>query len=149
MRHLYVKHQRTSQSGVPSLKDKGLLVSENTEKAEVLSRQFISAHSEGTTYRPTGEEMTQKCTLEGKRDDFLTLPLFKITTAKKQSRKTTSFTGMSWRMLSPQDTSGSPFKLTANGMSTLRPSLRREIGCFVSSGGTSRLAQNLSKSKPT
>ena len=75
----YMKHQRNSQSGVPPLKDKGLLVTDNTEKAEVLSRQFISAYSQGKKY--SAEEMLTKCKLEGKKEDFPTMPDFKITTA--------------------------------------------------------------------
>ena len=75
----YIKHQRTSQSGVSPLKEKGRLVTDCKEKAEILSRQFISAYSEGKTY--SAEEAKEKCETQGNRV-FPTMPDLRITTAE-------------------------------------------------------------------
>ena len=82
----YIKHQRTSQAGVSPLKENGRLATDSKEKAEILSRQFISAYSEGRKYSP--EEAKEKCKMQDsndKKSDFTsnhpTMPDFIITTA--------------------------------------------------------------------
>ncbi|KAL8615642.1 hypothetical protein ACOMHN_026632 [Nucella lapillus] len=49
----YIKHQRTSQSGVPPLKVQGRLVTDSKAKAEALNSQFFTAFSEGKQYKST------------------------------------------------------------------------------------------------
>ena len=55
----YIKHQRSSSTGVAPLKIDGRLLSNPTEQAEALNRQFHSAFSEGKEY--SREEFRQKC----------------------------------------------------------------------------------------
>ncbi|KAL8579531.1 hypothetical protein ACOMHN_025484 [Nucella lapillus] len=73
----YIKHQRTSQSGVPPLKVQGRLVTDSKAKAEALNSQFFTAFSEGKQYKST--EVREKCSMPGSREDFPTMPVFSIT----------------------------------------------------------------------
>ena len=56
--YTFVKHQRSSGSGIPPLKVDGHLVSESKAQAEVLNRQFQSVFSDGREY--TEEEFRAK-----------------------------------------------------------------------------------------
>ena len=58
----YVKKQRKSNSGVPPLKDNGVLITDAKGKAELLNRQFDQAFSDGKVY--TDENIKQKCSVE-------------------------------------------------------------------------------------
>ena len=57
----YIKKQRKSNIGVPPLKENGILITDPTEKANVLNRQFDHAFSEGKVY--TSESIKNKCSL--------------------------------------------------------------------------------------
>ncbi|CAH1245879.1 Hypp7594 [Branchiostoma lanceolatum] len=64
----YVKHQRSTTTGVPALKSNGKLVTDPKKKAELLNKQFYSAFSEGTAY--TASDFKDRCSLPDSRDDF-------------------------------------------------------------------------------
>ena len=57
----YVKNQRKSNVGIPPLKENGVLITDPTEKANVLNRQFDNAFSEGRVYTP--DSIKNKCSL--------------------------------------------------------------------------------------
>ena len=46
----YIKEMRSSNIGVPPLKDKGILITDPKSKAQVLNNQFNEAFSEGKCY---------------------------------------------------------------------------------------------------
>ena len=54
----YIKHQRSSNTGVASLKKDGRLTSDPKEQVEVLNLQFQSVFGDGKRY--TEEEFKQK-----------------------------------------------------------------------------------------
>ena len=58
----FIKHQRTSKTGVSPLKVNGKLFAEPKEKAEILNSQFQAVFSEGKEY--TQEEFKEKCPME-------------------------------------------------------------------------------------
>ena len=55
----YLKHKKSTNSGVAPLKDQGQLITEPEAKAELLNNQFNSAFSVGTIYSDT--EILEKC----------------------------------------------------------------------------------------
>ena len=57
----YIKHARSASSGIPPLKDDSKLITDPTEKAELLNSQFNKAFSDGKEY--TSEEFEAKCQL--------------------------------------------------------------------------------------
>eukprot|EP00745_Piridium_sociabile_P041733 TRINITY_DN82982_c0_g1_i5.p1 TRINITY_DN82982_c0_g1~~TRINITY_DN82982_c0_g1_i5.p1 ORF type:complete len:1008 (+),score=211.04 TRINITY_DN82982_c0_g1_i5:126-3026(+) len=57
----YVKHQRSSRTGIPPLKVNGCLVTDSKEKAQTLNEQFNQAFSDGKTY--SEEEFYKKCSM--------------------------------------------------------------------------------------
>ena len=65
----YMKHQRSSSAGIPSLKVQGRLITDPKLKAETLNSQFNKAFSEGNDY--TAEEFARKCSMPDDREDHL------------------------------------------------------------------------------
>ena len=65
----YMKHQRSSSAGIPSLKVQGSLITDSKLKAETLNSQFNKAFSEGNDY--TAEEFARKCSMPDDREDHL------------------------------------------------------------------------------
>lgn len=74
----YIKHQRSSTVGVPTLKSNGRLITDPKQKAEELNSQFYSAFSDGTAY--SAEEFRSKCTLPDERDNYQDMAEINITT---------------------------------------------------------------------
>ena len=70
----YIKHQRTSSVGVSPLKSGGKLITDSSEKAEILNKQFFTAFSEGGTY--SKEEFHEKCKIDD--DDTMFEPMKEI-----------------------------------------------------------------------
>ena len=72
----YIKHQRKSQTGIHPLKDvlKGELITDPEGKAELLSKQFKKAFSDGKEY--TKAEFEEKCDMP--KQDYPAIPDFSI-----------------------------------------------------------------------
>ena len=58
----YMKHQRSTTTGVSPLRSEGKLVTDPKAKAEILNNQFYKAFSEGKTY--SERDFTEKCNME-------------------------------------------------------------------------------------
>ena len=65
----YMKHQRSSSAGIPSIKVQGRLITDPKLKVETLNSQFNKAFSEGNDY--TAEEFARKCSMPDDREDHL------------------------------------------------------------------------------
>ncbi|KAL8574795.1 hypothetical protein ACOMHN_031902 [Nucella lapillus] len=74
----YLKHKRTSSSGIPPLKENGRLVTDTKAKAELLNQQFFKAFSDGQAY--TQEDFLQKCTMPSDESDFPQMENITVTT---------------------------------------------------------------------
>ncbi|KAL8560291.1 hypothetical protein ACOMHN_006037 [Nucella lapillus] len=74
----YLKHKRTSSSGIPPLKENGRLVTDAKDKAELLNQQFFKAFSDGQAY--THEDFLQKCTMPSDESDFPQMENITVTT---------------------------------------------------------------------
>ena len=55
----FIKHQRSAQTGVSSLKINGQCITDQKEEAEALNNQFWLTFSEGRSY--SSEDVQQKC----------------------------------------------------------------------------------------
>ncbi|KAI8514688.1 hypothetical protein Bbelb_072790 [Branchiostoma belcheri] len=74
----YMKHQRSTTTGVPALKSNGKLITDPKQKAELLNKQFYTAFSEGAIY--SAAEFRERCSLPDSRDDFPPMEDIKIST---------------------------------------------------------------------
>ncbi|KAL8558095.1 hypothetical protein ACOMHN_054283 [Nucella lapillus] len=74
----YLKHKRTSSSGIPPLKENGRLVTDAKDKVELLNQQFFKAFSDGQAY--THEDFLQKCTMPSDEADFPQMENITVTT---------------------------------------------------------------------
>ena len=66
--YTYVKHQRSTSTGVAPLKSGGRLVTDPKMKAEILNNQFNKSFSEGKEY--SKDDFEQKCKMKHNRDFF-------------------------------------------------------------------------------
>ena len=74
--YTYVKHQRSSTTGVAPLKSGGRLVTEPRAKAEILNEQFNKSFSEGKKY--SLNDFEQKCKMPNDKDFYRPMPEIEI-----------------------------------------------------------------------
>ncbi|XP_076443976.1 uncharacterized protein LOC143282261 [Babylonia areolata] len=79
----YVKHQRSSRTGIPPLKVNGRLITDPKEKAQALNAQFNQVFSDGKTY--TEEEFCKKCSMTRNASHY---PIISDITISEQGVKT-------------------------------------------------------------